>query len=134
MKPKVLVVDDEADMRQILSLVLAPVCDVLAAANGPEALRLVRKEKPGLVLLDVTMPEMGGLSLLRELRRSAPELAVVMLSGRQDLRVVRRALEMGARAYITKPFQSGELRDEVRRLLAELAAPAVSERPWRVAE
>jgi DNA-binding NtrC family response regulator len=131
--PKVLVVDDEAEVRQVLSLVLDPVCEVLTASNGMDALRLIRKEKPRLVLLDVSMTEMGGLGLLKAVRACDPALAVVMLSGRRDLRVVKRALDGGARAYITKPFEAAALREEIRRLLADLGASKAPDRPWRVA-
>lgn len=134
MERKVLVVDDEGDVRQTLLLVLHPVCRVLEASNGMDALRLMRKEKPSLVLLDVSMPEMGGLGLLRAALRQDPSMNIVMLSGQSDLRVVQRALQDGARAYMTKPFIAHELRDEVKRLLDELAAgKATSSLPWTVA-
>lgn len=133
MDRKVLIVDDDANVRQALLLVLQPVCDALEASNGLDALRLIKKWKPDLVLLDVSMPEMGGLGILRAALERDPALAVVMLSGHGDLRVARRALEEGARAYMTKPFDAHELRDEVARLLDAMSAPPASGRPWRVA-
>lgn len=132
MDRRVLIVDDEANVRQTLLLVLEPVCEALEAANGLDALRLIRKWKPSLVLLDVSMPEMGGLGLLRAALARDPALAVVMLSGHGDLRVARRALSEGARAYMTKPFDARSLRAEVKRLLDDMARPAAPERPWTV--
>ncbi|NNN07263.1 MAG: response regulator [Elusimicrobia bacterium] len=126
----VLVVDDEADIRQILLCVLAPVCEVLAAADGTEALRLIRSRRPGLLLLDVAIPGMSGLDLLAAARWLDPSLLVVMLTGEHDLAVAKRALDAGARAYITKPFEQRALRDEIARLLEDIAP--VPDRPWRV--
>ena len=130
MQRKALVVDDEADLRRILLCVLAPVCEVLEASNGPEALRLLRNERPRLMLLDISMPEMGGIAILEAALVSDPSLIIVMLTGEQDLAVAKRALEAGARAYITKPFDSQFLRVEVQRLLE--IVDAVPYRPWRV--
>lgn len=129
---KVLVVDDEADIRQTLLLVLDPVCEAMQASNGLDALRMIRIEKPSLVLLDISMPEMGGLGILRLAHKINPALLVVMLSGHSDLRVAKRALLEGARAYITKPFDAHVLRDEVQRLLDDMSLAAEPYRPWRV--
>ena len=132
MGPKVLVVDDEADVRQILLLVLERVCDASEASNGFDALRLIKSERPSLVLLDVAMPEIDGLEVLRTARLIDPELVVVMLTGESDLAVAQRALESGARSYMTKPFEAKTLRDEIQRLLEDLAAPRAPYRPWRM--
>ena len=132
MPRKALVVDDEVDIRQILLCVLAPVCEVLEASNGLDALRLLRNERPSLMLLDISIPEMGGIAILEAARVSDPSLIIVMLTGEQDLAVAKRALDSGARAYITKPFDSHFLRGEVQRLM-ELV-DAVPYRPWRVLE
>jgi len=130
----VLVVDDDADILQTLLFVLRPVCEVRATSSGPEALRIVRRERPSLMLLDVSMPEMGGIGLLRAALELDPRLPVVMLSAQKDLRVVKRALDSGARAYVTKPFEPEALRAEVERVLKDLAAaPADPYRPWTLA-
>jgi len=130
---KVLIVDDAADIRQALLLALYPVCTALEAANGVDALRLLKREKPSLLLLDVSMPEMGGLALLRAARALDPSLSVVMISGHQDIRIARRALLEGARAYITKPFDARLLRAEVERFFSEPTAPVAGRPPWKVA-
>ena len=132
MRPKVLVVDDEATVRQILLLVLNEISETLETSNGQDALRLILSEKPSLVLLDLSMPEMDGLAVLKAALAIDPDLRVVMLTGETDLEVARRALEAGARAYITKPFESKVLIDEIGRLLEDLKGAPASDRPWRV--
>jgi FixJ family two-component response regulator len=69
------------------------------------------------MLLDVSMPEMGGLAVLEAARALDPRLAVVMLTGESDLGVARKALDLGARSFITKPFDVEVVLDELRRLL-----------------
>jgi DNA-binding response OmpR family regulator len=129
---KILVVDDDSDLRSVIRGVLEPVGTVIEAADGDSALRALASEKPAVMLLDVTMPGESGLSVLSKARASAPNLIVVMLTGEMDLRVARTALEQGARSYITKPFDPEALREEIRRLtrVDEVAGPG--DPPWRV--
>jgi DNA-binding response OmpR family regulator len=130
-----LVVDDDPEMLLLLRRSLAVFGGHLEASNGEDALRLVRSEHPRLVLLDVTMPGMDGIVILRKARLIDPSISVVMLTGGYDVAVAKQALDGGARAYITKPFNEVYLRAEVRRLLegdeARDRADA-SSRPWRV--
>lgn len=134
MTHKILVVDDEADARRILRYVLAPVAEVLEAADGADALRQIEAERPQLVLLDVVMPEMGGLDVLESGLKLLPSLIIVMLTGQSDIAVAKAALERGARAYITKPIDPQRLRDTVEDLLGLNAQAGDGERkmPWRV--
>ena len=125
-----LVVDDDAEMRALLRRILAPLGKVLEASNGPDALRLIQGEAPGLMLLDFAMPVMDGLAALRAAREIAPNMSVLMLTGDSDLSVIKRALAGGARAYITKPFEVESLLREVSRLLTIVEAPP--DRPWSV--
>jgi CheY-like chemotaxis protein len=130
-----LVVDDDPEMILLLRHSLSAFGGHLEASNGKDALRLVRSERPRLVLLDVTMPGMDGIETLREVRLIDPSIAVVMLSGGYDVAVAKSALDGGARAYITKPFNAVYLRDEVQRLLEGDEArdrADESSRPWRV--
>lgn len=136
MTHKILVVDDDADARSTLLCVLAPVADVISAADGAEALRLIAGEKPELALLDVSMPEMGGLEVLESGLRLAPRMTVVMLTGQSDIAVAKTALEKGARAYITKPVDPQRLRDELRDIMEgnERVGDPSRRMPWRVVE
>lgn len=134
MPHKILIVDDEPDSRLTLRCVLAPICAVLEAADGTQALRLLASERPKLMLLDVEMPEMSGLDVLESALRLIPGLNVVMLTAQSDLAVAKAALERGARAYITKPIDPQRLRDEVSDILRTSARSDEPDRrkPWRV--
>lgn len=117
MPPRILVVDDNADMREALVGAFGTIAEVLEAANGRDALRQVRTKKPKLMLLDVSMPEMSGLAVLEAARAIDPKLVVVMLTGESDVAVAKKALDLGARSFITKPFDVDVVLDELRRLL-----------------
>ena len=131
---KILIVDDDADLRQSIRCALESVCEVLEASNGADGLELIRSQKPRALLLDISMPEMSGLAVLRAARKIHPSLAVIMLTGELDLEIAREALELGARSYVTKPFEVETLRAEVKRLLEPMQKKGEGEdRPWRIA-
>jgi DNA-binding NtrC family response regulator len=133
MARRILIVDDDAELRGLLRGLLAPLGEIFEAGDGPDALRAVRAEKPQLMLLDVALPGMDGLAVLEDALSIDPKLTVVMLTGDADLHVARRALEGGAREYITKPFDPKTLIGEVSRLLAaaERDEQSRGDRPWR---
>jgi DNA-binding response OmpR family regulator len=135
MPQKILIVDDDPDMLQVLRWALAPVGVLLEAADGRTALRLFKAHRPRLVLLDVAMPGMDGIEALKRMRALDPNIIVVMLTGISDIAVAKEALDNGACAYITKPFDDQFLCAEVQRLLEkhEGKSEAASGRPWRVA-
>jgi DNA-binding NtrC family response regulator len=131
MKPsKILIVDDDDDLRGMLRGTLSPICEVIEASNGLDALCLLQREKPQLMLLDLEMEEMGGLEVLAAARRVEPCTRVVMLTGDADVDSAVTALDRGAAAYITKPFDPAYLRDEVARLLRPPAKEG--DAPWQV--
>jgi len=139
MADKILIVDDDPDMLTVLRWALSPIGDVLEACEGRGALRLVEEEKPRLILLDVSMPGMSGIEVLRRARELDPTAIVVMLTGLCDIEVAKEALDLGARAYVTKPFDDSYLRNEVRRLIEITRKKPPSDdsdsdsgRPWRV--
>lgn len=100
-----LLVEDHQLMRETLSNFLAdvPEVDLIAAVGtGEEALRMCEQAKPKLALIDVSLPEMSGIELVREIRQRCPETVCLMLSGHQEVTYIRRAMENGARGYILK--------------------------------
>lgn len=131
--PDILIVDDDADLRRTLVLLLGKTYRVVEAATGPEALRVLETSRPRLVLLDVTMPEMNGLEVLRMIRERDAKLRVVMLTSRTEIEIAKSALDLGAVEYLTKPFDADFIRGEVARLLAPPPGRNNGGRPWRVA-
>lgn len=129
---KVLVVDDNPDMREYLARLLSPFWVVRLAEDGQAALRLVREDRPDLVLTDVMMPGLDGFGLLQALRRD-PETAtlpVVFLSARAGEESAVEGLEAGADDYLVKPFSALELLARVRSNL-ELARLRNRDAAWR---
>ncbi|KKB82788.1 histidine kinase [Devosia limi DSM 17137] len=119
--PLVLVVDDEPINIQVLRNVLQPHgYAVRAAENGARALEFIDQQKPDLVVLDVMMPEMGGLEVARRLRDryTLIELPIIMVTARSRTRDVIAGFENGANDYVVKPFVKDELLARVATLLA----------------
>jgi DNA-binding response OmpR family regulator len=96
---------------------------VETAANGENALQSVRSRSPDLVLLDVGLPGMDGIETLRQLRRDAPNLAVILLTGRRRELDEIVGLEMGADDYVTKPFDMDVLLAHIKAVMRRSQAP-----------
>ena len=116
---KVLIVDDEPDVRQLLyDFLTGKDYEVVLAAGGPEAIDMVEREKPDLVLLDVVMPGMNGVETLRRIAEIDPPLRVIMVTANADIGLTSRLLAMGAVDYIPKPFDLEYLEQAVNIQLA----------------
>ncbi len=103
--PRVLIVDDEPDAVELLREFLAAKgYDTLTASNGEDALRLVKTERPHLILLDVRMPKMNGLEVLRQVRQIDQEVGVIIVTAVDEEETGRQALKLGAFDYIVKPL------------------------------
>jgi len=103
--PRVLVVDDEPNAVELLTEFLtAKGYEVIAASNGEEALRRLQEDRPHLILLDVRMPRMDGLEVLRRVREIDQAVGVIMVTAVHEEETGRRALQLGAFDYITKPL------------------------------
>jgi two-component system KDP operon response regulator KdpE len=112
-----LVVDDEPQIRRVMRTTLSSQGYVITEAKtGEEALELMRKERPDLILLDVNMPGMGGLEACREIRR-ASDAPIIMLTIRNAERDKVAALDAGADDYVVKPFGIEELLARIRAAL-----------------
>jgi DNA-binding response OmpR family regulator len=98
-------VDDEPDSVELLQEFLTGKgYEVLTASNGDDALKKVKAERPHLILLDVRMPGMSGLDVLREVRQFDQEVGVIMVTGVNEEETGRQALKAGAFDYIVKPL------------------------------
>jgi DNA-binding response OmpR family regulator len=115
-----LVADDDQAIRDLLSQFLrSRGYSVLTAQNGKEVLQIIDREpQVALVLLNIVMPEMGGMETLRELMRRNPHPAVIMVSGLSDREVVQWTLNAGAFDYVLKPFNLADLEHTVVACLA----------------
>lgn len=126
--------DDDAGVRGVLVRLLSPHYTVIVSGGGDEALALIAERCPDLVLLDMVMPGLSGLETLEAYHKTHPLLPTLVLTGAQDPEVAWRAMNLGAHAYITKPFEAAVLLDEVRSIL-DSGDPETggSERPpWRL--
>jgi UDP-3-O-[3-hydroxymyristoyl] N-acetylglucosamine deacetylase len=119
----VLVVDDEAQIRTSLRGILAEEgLRVLEAEDGRQALEMIHREHPELVILDIWMPEMDGLQLLQQLHATTPSPEVVMISGHGNIETAVKATKLGAFDFIEKPFSLDGLLRVVKRALDHHAA------------
>jgi two-component system, response regulator, stage 0 sporulation protein F len=107
---KLLIVDDESDIREFArNFFKKRQIDVSTASGGRQALEIIAKENPNLVLLDVRMEEITGIEVLRELRKTNPTTKVIMVSGVEDEETIKEANSLGVIGYIHKPFILEEL-------------------------
>ena len=119
---KILVVDDEVQMVRLLaSRLKGSGYEVVTACDGQQCVKMAREESPDLIILDLVMPEGGGLYAFRRLKASAKTAAipVIFITGYPTEHVEEKVLEMGAEAFIPKPIDSSDLLWKVRRALGE---------------
>lgn len=127
MPSTILIVDDEPHMRRVTELSLRRGgYDILIGRNGREGLELARVRQPELIVMDVLMPEMDGLTALRELKNdpATAGIPVVLLSARGHILLPDEAGSCGAALFLTKPFSPTQLLAEVRRLIQENTEPS----------
>ena len=137
---KVLIVDDIPETRDHLSKLLGFESDVEvvgAAAGGPEAIEMALKLRPNVVLMDINMPGMDGITATEKLAAEVPTAAVIMMSVQGEADYLRRSMLAGAREFLVKPFSSDELtasirqvwsreKDKLSRFAPVVAAPEIS--------
>ncbi|HEV8587096.1 MAG TPA: response regulator [Methylomirabilota bacterium] len=119
---RILVVDDELGPRESLRMLLKPSYQITTADSGRAALEMLAQVRPDVVILDIKMPEMDGLEVLRRLKRTDPTIEVVMITAYASLETVKLALTHGAFEYLIKPFSRQDLEDVVRRALSRRQA------------
>src|SRR5690242_2679685 len=132
MRMKLLVADDHRLLIEALRLVLAaqPEIEIVAeATSGSQVLPLVGQTSPDVVLLEIAMPGMDGLTCLELIRRRHPEVKVVMLSGSQETAQIQAALKRGASAYIVKTVDPIEL-PAILRQVAATTSPSADYQVW----
>ena len=128
-RERIIVADDSADMRDYITRLLRARWRVETVANGREALEEIRRDRPNLVITDITMPELDGFGLIRALQEDAQtrDLPVLVLSARAGDEARIGGLEAGASDYLVKPFSARELLARVEALLLRARVRAVEE-------
>lgn len=128
-KANILVVDDEAQITRVLKTTLSSHgYGIRTAADGEEALQLMKDWSPDLIISDLRMPNMGGLELCRRVRaHSRIPIIVLSVKGEEPIKV--EALDAGADDYVTKPFSVNELLARVRAALRRASAPETADAP-----
>ena len=115
---RVLIVDDDPASRRLLEVRLRPLqCDVATASNGEQGLSAIRKDPPDLVLLDLQMPRMGGIEVLRTLRKEGVEVSTIVITAHGSIEVAVEAMKEGAFDFITKPIDANHFDIVVRKAL-----------------
>ena len=117
-RPKVLVVDDEMGPRESLRMILKPRYEIATADSGEAALKILGTFRPDLIFMDIKMPQMDGIELLRRIKGTDPSIEVVMITAYASLETVKNALTHGAFEYLIKPFSRQDLEETARRALA----------------
>ncbi|HET9588349.1 MAG TPA: response regulator [Anaerolineales bacterium] len=118
-KVKILIADDVQETRRNTRLMLATVdaAEVVAiASNGAQAVQLAKEHHPDIVLLDINMPEMDGLTAFRHIIQTHPDTGCVIISAEKDPSTLRTAMSLGVQEYLIKPFTVDELEVAVKRV------------------
>jgi two-component system cell cycle response regulator len=126
--PKILSVDDSKTIRMIVTRTLkAYDCVVCEASNGEEGLAVAAAEKPDVIILDITMPVMDGVTMLSKLREDAElkSIPVVMLTAESSRENIAQIARLGVRDYLVKPCKEEQLIEKLNRIVS-LAAPAAA--------
>lgn len=119
-KYHILVVEDEDEIRQYMNEELSSDYKILSASNGKEALEIILKNKPDLVISDIMMPEMDGITLSRKVKQNINinHIPIILLTAKSKTEDRLEGLEIGADAYIVKPFNTEELKQTINNLIA----------------
>ncbi|NMM51234.1 response regulator [Paenibacillus aquistagni] len=119
MANRILIVDDAAFMRMMIRDILSKNgFEVVAeAADGAQAIEKYKEHKPDLITMDITMPEMDGITALKEIRKIDPSAKVIMCSAMGQQAMVIDAIQAGAKDFIVKPFQADRVLEAIKKTL-----------------
>ena len=118
-KERVLIIDDDPDIRDVLNLSLSEHYTIFAAANGKEGLEMVKTKNPDLIITDYNMPVMNGPEFCRQLRHDIllRHLPIIMLTGKSETKDMVTGIESGTDDYLVKPFEPETLLARIRMIL-----------------
>jgi CheY-like chemotaxis protein len=118
--PKILVVDDNEQNLELIQAYLEDIdCQTLAAYNGPDAIDIINRDKPDLVLLDIMMPKMSGFEVCRRLKSSddTKDIPVIMVTALNEFGDIERGIDCGTDDFLSKPVNKLELLTRVKTML-----------------
>ncbi len=119
---KILAVDDEAGVCESISQTFSYIgFTVFTATTGKKALSVFKKEKPKIIFLDILMPDVDGLDLLKEFKELDPKVMVIMVTAKGDEAMRQKATALGADDYMTKPFSFDDLRIVATQKIKEIS-------------
>jgi len=116
-KRAILIVDDELGARESLRMIFRPNYQVHTAVDGKEALQSIQKDKIDLVALDLRMPGLSGLDVLRQIKKNDPDIEVIVITAHGTAEDAKEAVRYGAGDFITKPFNVSDLVNSVNKSL-----------------
>ena len=116
---KILIADDSAFMRKVIRNALEKIGhkDIIEVANGTDAINKYKSDKPDLVLLDIIMPDVGGIDVLRSLIKIDKEIKVIMVTAVGQDAMVDECNQLGAKGYIIKPFDEKKIKEAIGNVL-----------------
>ncbi len=113
-KGRILIADDEEGIRESLNLILGDDYQLAFAKDGEETLAVLKQQTFDVVLLDIKMPKLDGLEVLRRLKASGSQAQVLVLTAYQSVELAREAVKLGARDYLPKPFEREQILNAIR--------------------
>jgi len=120
MKGKVLIVDDQFGIRILLNEVFQKEgYQTFQAANGVQALEILTKKEPDIVLLDMKIPGMDGIEILKRMKKLNQDIRVIIMTAYGELDMIQEAKDLGALTHFAKPFDIDDLREAVKKYIAE---------------
>jgi len=120
-KPIVLVVDNQNEAIELFRKILKNEnCTILTTNSGKEALRLVDRKRPTLVILDLRMPDMSGIEVLQRIKKIGEDIEVIVTTAYGTMKTAKVVMKLGAFDYVTKPFDANHIRD----IIADALSPA----------
>ncbi len=115
---KILICDDEEGIRESLKLILCDTYSLIIVDSGEQAIDTLSKTKDiGIVFLDIKMPKVSGMDILKEIRKKHPSIKIIMVTGYKSVETAAEASRLGADGYIIKPFKSETILETVQKNL-----------------
>ncbi len=129
MAKRVLVVDDEVGIRESFNSLLEDEYSVSLASDGEEAIEKMKRKLPHLVILDLRLPKMDGLEVLRIIRKLSPNLGVIVISGVNEVQTVVKVMKLGASDYLSKPLHLEDIKEAIKEAFSRSEKKKTRENP-----